>query len=61
MTEFVTALGLVFVIEGICYALFPDAMKNMMLKIQVVPPATLRYLGLAAAALGVAIVWMARG
>ena len=30
MTVFLTALGLAIVIEGVCYALFPDAMKKMM-------------------------------
>lgn len=61
MTEFVTALGLVIVIEGICYALFPDAMKRMMLQILELPSSTLRYMGLFAAALGVVIVWAVRG
>ena len=33
MTEFLTALGLAIVIEGVCYALFPNAMKKMMLNV----------------------------
>jgi len=28
MTTFITALGLAIVIEGVCYALFPEAMKK---------------------------------
>ena len=61
MTELVTALGLVIVIEGICYALFPEAMKRMMLKVLEIPASSLRYAGLGAAIVGVFIVWLVRG
>ena len=30
MTEIIIAIGIVFVIEGFLYALFPTSMKNMM-------------------------------
>ncbi|MBO6521219.1 MAG: DUF2065 domain-containing protein [Rhodospirillales bacterium] len=61
MTEFLTALGLAIVIEGVCYALFPDAMKKMMLQVLAQPPSTLRAVGIGAAAAGVIIVWLVRG
>lgn len=61
MTDFVTALGLAIVIEGVCYALFPDAMKKMMLHVIGQPVSTLRAFGIGAALLGVVIVWFIRG
>jgi uncharacterized protein YjeT (DUF2065 family) len=55
-----TALALVLVIEGVLYALFPEAMKRLMAQMLSVPPTTLRMAGLAAACLGVALVYLAR-
>jgi len=59
--DFLTALGLVLVIEGACYALFPAAMRRMMAVVLTLPQASLRAAGLAGAALGVLIVWLVRG
>ncbi len=56
-----TALALVLVIEGLCYALLPEQMKRMMVTIMSVPSGTLRMAGLAAAVVGVGIVWLVRG
>lgn len=56
MNDFLTAVALAMVFEGIVYAAFPDAMKQMMIRVLATPAATLRLFGLAAAALGVAIV-----
>lgn len=61
MTTFITALGLAIVIEGVCYALFPDAMKKMMLQVLDQPTSTLRAFGLGAAVFGVFLVWLIRG
>jgi uncharacterized protein YjeT (DUF2065 family) len=61
MRDFLSALGLVLVIEGVLYAAAPEAMRRMMLAAQAVPPRLLRAGGLAAAALGVIIVWVVRG
>ena len=61
MTDLVTALGLALAIEGILYALFPDAMRKMMAQILSLPQATIRTAGLLAATVGVAIVWLMRG
>jgi uncharacterized protein len=59
MSDFVTAAGLVFVIEGLLYAFVPGHLKYMMMAMQHVPEETLRIGGVAAMAVGVAIVWMA--
>jgi len=55
------ALGLYLVIEGAVLALFPDGVRQVMAMAQQLPPATLRTIGLAAATLGVVIVWLVRG
>jgi len=60
MSEFVAAIGLVFVIEGLLYAILPGRLKGMMAMMQQVPEETLRTGGLFAVAAGVAIVWIAR-
>ncbi|MEL0107908.1 MAG: DUF2065 domain-containing protein [Rhodospirillales bacterium] len=61
MTDLITALGLALAIEGILYALFPDAMRKMMAQILSQPPAVVRTTGLMAAAAGVVVVWLVRG
>lgn len=61
MSEFVVALGLVLVIEGALYALFPSGMQRMMAQMQDMAPSTLRLIGLAGAIFGLAVVWFVRG
>lgn len=60
-TDFLTALGLVFVIEGVAYALFPEGFKKLFVAVLEHPIAKLRILGLTGAMFGVAIIWIARG
>ena len=60
MRDFLTALGLVLVIEGVLYALMPDSMKRLMAQAQAIPASILRAGGLLAMATGVAIVWILR-
>jgi uncharacterized protein len=61
MRDLLTALALVLVIEGSLYALFPEAMKRAAARAVLIPPAVLRMAGLAAAAIGVILVWLFRG
>lgn len=61
MRDFVVALGLVFVIEGVLYALFPAGMQRMITATLTQPPQVLRACGLAAALIGFGIVWLIRG
>lgn len=58
MTEIIVAIGLVLVIEGLLYALFPASMKKMMTVALKQPEAGLRQAGLIAAAIGVAIIYL---
>jgi len=61
MADLATALGLVLVIEGALYALFPEGMQRMMAQALELPPAYLRRAGLAAAVAGFLVVWLIRG
>ncbi len=60
MVDFITAIGMVFVIEGLLYVIAPYRLKSMMAMMEKIPPETLRNLGVFAVALGVFIVWVAR-
>lgn len=60
MSDLLTALALVLVIEGVIYALFPSAMQRMMAAVIELPPTILRGGGLIAVTLGVLAVWMIR-
>jgi len=61
MTDFLAALGLVFVIEGLVFAALPGQAKKAMMSVLETPDGTLRGIGLAAAVIGVILVWLARG
>ena len=60
MTDLMTALALVLVIEGIAWAAFPEAMKRMVAQLLMAPADLLRMAGLFAAILGLGGVWLAR-
>ncbi|MBK3776366.1 DUF2065 domain-containing protein [Azospirillum sp. YIM DDC1] len=61
MTDFLTALALVLVIEGVLYALFPSAMRRLIVEALTMPENRLRAVGLATAMAGVGFVWLLRG
>lgn len=61
MSDLAVALGLVLVIEGVVYALFPGALKQMMLSALSLSDSALRAGGLCAVLFGFAIVWLVRG
>lgn len=58
--EFLQALALVLVIEGLLYALFPGPLKRMMARATETPDDALRFAGLLACAAGVAAIWLIR-
>jgi uncharacterized protein YjeT (DUF2065 family) len=60
MRDFATAIALILVIEGILYALLPEAMKRLARRAMAVPAQSLRIAGLVAACLGLVLVWTLR-
>ncbi|MGE4246449.1 MAG: DUF2065 domain-containing protein [Parvibaculaceae bacterium] len=60
MSELVTALGLVLVIEGLVYALGPRHLKTMLALVERVPEDALRTGGIIAIGIGVVLIWLAR-
>jgi uncharacterized protein len=60
MSDFLAALGLVFVIEGLIFAAFPLQAKRAMQSVLETPEVTLRLIGLGAALIGVIVVWLVR-
>lgn len=61
MSDLIVAIGLVFVIEGLLYAAFPNAMRKMVEDITKLPETNIRTMGLLAVLIGVVIVWAVRG
>lgn len=61
MIDFLGAVGLVFVIEGLIFAAFPGAAKRAMTSVLETPDANLRLIGIGLAMIGLIVVWLARG
>lgn len=61
MTDLLTALALVLVVEGLCYALMPDATRQLMSRLMEQPRPRMRLIGVATMAVGVVGVWLIRG
>lgn len=61
MTDLLTALALVLVLEGTLWAASPEGMKRAVTVALGMSDQSLRLGGLFAAALGVFIVWLLRG
>jgi uncharacterized protein YjeT (DUF2065 family) len=60
MSEFLVAIGLVLVIEGIVFAGFPNAAKRLASALES-PETSLRIAGIASAVIGLALIWLVRG
>lgn len=60
MSELVTAIGLVLVIEGLLYAVAPGRLKTMAELASRMPDDMLRNAGIVAVALGVVVVWLGK-
>lgn len=61
MDDFLVAIGLVFVIEGLIFAAFPLSAKKAVVAVLETPDSTLRVVGIASAVFGVVLVWLMRG
>lgn len=58
LTAFLTAIGLIFVIEGGLYALFPETMRRSIQRVLAQPAGRIRAVGLVAALVGLLLVWL---
>jgi len=54
-------MGFCLILEGMAFALFPRQFQAMWEQLKALPPERLRPIGVAAAAVGVAIVWLVMG
>jgi uncharacterized protein YjeT (DUF2065 family) len=61
MAEFLVAIGLVFVIEGLLFAAFPSAAKRLAATAIESPETSLRVAGLISAVIGLVLIWVVRG
>ena len=57
MNEFIIAIGLVLLIEGLLCALFPSKIKNMSKIIETMHASNLRTAGIVFASIGFIIIW----
>jgi len=58
MKLFLLVLGLVMILEGLPYAAAPEKMREWLIKLSDVSPATLRIMGLSSLIIGLFICWM---
>ncbi len=61
MSDFLAAVGLVMVFEGLVYGGFPRLAKRLAADVLDMPENTLRTVGMLVIAGGVAVVWLVRG
>jgi uncharacterized protein YjeT (DUF2065 family) len=61
VTDFLAALALALVLEGLAYAAFPEQMKQMLAKLLALPASTIRVVALACAGTGLVLLWFVRG
>ena len=60
MRELITAIGLLFFIEGLLIAMFPSRIKNILKIIEKIPESKLRKTGLLFLVIGFLIIWYIR-
>ncbi len=61
MSDFLAALGLVFVVEGLVFAAFQEAAKRAVVAMTQTPDQRLRSVGILSAVFGLVVLWLVRG
>lgn len=61
MTDLIVALGLVFVIEGLIWAIFPGYAKTLLEAVSKIHDSPIRATAVCSVAFGVLLVWLGRG
>jgi len=57
---FLCVLGMVFIIEGLPYLIFPEKLKPYLIKLTTLPDTTLRVIGISAILLGLILLYFGR-
>ena len=60
MKDFLCVLGMVFIIEGLLYFIFPERLKIYLLKMTTMPDSTLRFLGISVIIIGLFLLYLGR-
>jgi uncharacterized protein len=60
MKYFLCVLGMLFIIEGLPYFIFPEKLKIYLVKITTIPESTLRFLGISAMIIGLILLYVGR-
>ncbi len=60
MATILLAIGLVLCVEGLVFALAPSRLEELLDALRQIPIDTRRLIGLAALAIGVTLVWIAK-
>jgi uncharacterized protein YjeT (DUF2065 family) len=60
MKYFLCVLGMVFIIEGLPYFIFPEKLKIYLAKIITMPESNLRFLGISAMIIGLILLYFGR-
>jgi uncharacterized protein len=60
MNTIIMAIGLVLVVEGLVFALAPSRLEDVLEALKNMAPERRRLIGLAALAIGVVLVWLAK-
>lgn len=61
MEDLLAAVCIAVMIEGILYALFPNAMRRLVAQVLGMPEEQIRIIGLVAAGIGLLGLWLVRG
>ncbi len=60
MKDFLCVLGMVFIIEGLPYFVFPERLKIYLVKMAAMPDSILRFLGISAMIAGLILLYFGR-
>jgi len=60
MDYFLCVMGMVFIVEGLPYLVFPEKLKPYLIKIATLPDATLRAVGISTIIVGLILLYFGR-
>jgi len=60
MDYFLCVMGMVFIVEGLPYLVFPEKLKPYLIKLSTLPDVTLRAIGISAVIVGLILLYFGR-